>query len=111
MKFLETIFTKFPMVVKLICIALLVVLIVCDIISLIKNGNTVVDPMSYAMILILICIEEVTGSRDKIIEEVKREKNVYLISTSNDKVRKFNPDAKAKTKTTRSKTDSKSETK
>ena len=57
MKFLETIFTKFPMVIKLICIALLIILIVFDLISLIKNGNTIVDPISYVIILILICIE------------------------------------------------------
>lgn len=88
MKFLETIFTKFPMVVKLICIGLLIVLIVFDLISLIKNGNTIVDPISYVMILILICIEEIKSNS---------EKNVYLISTSNDKVRKINRDAKAKT--------------
>lgn len=88
MKFLETIFTKFPMVVKLICIALLIILIVFDLISLIKNGNTIVDPISYVIILILICIEEIKSNS---------EKNVYLISTSNDKVRKINRDAKAKT--------------
>ena len=88
MKFLETIFTKFPMVVKLICIGLLIILIVFDLISLIKNGNTIVDPISYVIILILICIEEIKSNS---------EKNVYLISTSNDKVRKINRDAKAKT--------------
>ena len=98
MKFLETIFTKFPMVVKLICIALLIVLIVFDLISLIKNGNTIVDPISYVIILILICIEEIKSNS---------EKNVYLISTSNDKVRKINPDAKAKAKTTKSKSEAK----
>ena len=96
MKFLETIFTKFPMVVKLICIALLIILIVFDLISLIKNGNTIVDPISYVIILILICIEEIKSNS---------EKNVYLISTSNDKVRKINPDAKAKT--TKSKSEAK----
>ena len=89
MKFLETIFTKFPMVVKLICIGLLIILIVFDLISLIKNGNTIVDPISYVIILILICIEEIKSNS---------EKNIYLISTSNDKVRKINPDAKAKTR-------------
>ena len=102
MKFLETIFTKFPMVVKLICIGLLIILIVFDLISLIKNGNTIVDPISYVIILILICIEEIKSNS---------EKNIYLISTSNDKVRKINPDAKAKTKTIKSKPDSKSEAK
>ena len=98
MKFLETIFTKFPMVVKLICIALLIILIVFDLISLIKNGNTIVDPISYVMILILICIEEIKSNS---------EKNVYLISTSNDKVRKINRDAKDKAKTTKSKSEAK----
>ena len=98
MKFLETIFTKFPMVVKLICIALLIILIVFDLISLIKNGNTIVDPISYVIILILICIEEIKSNS---------EKNVYLISTSNDKVRKINRDAKDKAKTTKSKSEAK----
>lgn len=101
MKFLETIFTKFPMIVKLICIGLLIILLVFDLISLIKNGNTIVDPITYVMILILICIEEVVGSRDKIIEEVKREKNVYLISTNKDNLK-----TKTKSKTTRPKPDS-----
>lgn len=110
-KFIENIFIKFPVYSRVLLWVLLIILICCDIVSLVKTGSLAVEPAIYALIFIVICINEVRDARDEIIEEIKSnsEKNIYLISTNNDKVRKFNPDTKAKTKTTRSKLDSKSE--
>lgn len=111
-KFIENLFIKFPVYSRVLLWVLLIILICCDIVSLVKTGSLAVEPAIYALTFIVICINEIRDARDEIIEEIKSnsEKNIYLISTSNDKVRKFNPDTKAKTKTTRSKSDSKSET-
>ena len=112
-KFIENLFIKFPEYSRVLLWVLLIILICCDIVSLVKTGSLAVEPAIYALIFIVICINEIRDARDEIIEEIKSnsEKNIYLISTSNDKVRKINPDAKAKTTRPKSDSNTKSEAK
>lgn len=70
-KFIENFFIKFPVYSKVLLWALLIILICCDIISLVKTGSLVVEPAIYALIFIVICIDEVRDTRDEIISEIK----------------------------------------
>lgn len=96
--------------IKFLFYAILVIAIICDIVSLIAAGKVAVEPATYALILVAICIEEVIYTRNKIIEEIKGidahiKLNDYLISTSNTKTRYLNakPETEAKAVKTESK--------
>lgn len=88
---------------------MLVIAIICDVVALITAGKVVVEPATYALILVAICIEEVIYARNKIIEEIKGidvhiKLNDYLISTSNAKTRYLNEKSETEGKTTTTKT-------
>lgn len=103
--------------IKFLFYVMLVIAIICDVVSLITAGKVTVEPATYALILVAICIEEVIYARNKIIEEIKGidthiKLNDYLISTSNAKTKYLNtkPETEAgvtKTKTKAVKTESK----
>ncbi len=78
--------------IKFLFYVMLVIAIICDVVSLITAGKVAVEPATYALILVAICIEEVIYARNKIIEEIKGidvhiKLNDYLISTSSAKTR------------------------
>ncbi|MGI7717194.1 hypothetical protein ACNGMK_08100 [Campylobacter coli] len=94
--------------IKFLFYAILVIAIICDVVSLITAGKVAVEPATYALILVAICIEEVIYTRNKIIEEIKGidvhiKLNDYLISTSNAKTRYLNakPETEVKSTTTK----------
>lgn len=94
--------------IKFLFYVMLVIAIICDIVSLITAGKVVVEPATYALILVAICIEEVIYTRNKIIEEIKGidvhiKLNDYLISTSNAKTRYLNTKPGTEAKTTKAK--------
>ncbi|MGI7118424.1 hypothetical protein ACNGEM_07475 [Campylobacter coli] len=96
--------------IKFLFYVMLVLIIICDIMSLITSGKLTIEPATYALILVAICIEEVIYTRNKIIEEIKGidahiKLNDYLISTSNTKTRYLNtkPGTEAKAKESKSK--------
>ncbi|EAJ4655442.1 hypothetical protein CYA84_04340 [Campylobacter coli] len=105
--------------IKFLFYAILVIAIICDVVSLITAGKVVVEPATYALILVAICIEEVIYARNKIIEEIKGidvhiKLNDYLISTSNAKTRYLNTKPETEDKPTKAKavkTESKAKTK
>ncbi|HHI9584822.1 TPA: hypothetical protein ACQCWR_001737 [Campylobacter jejuni] len=91
---------------------ILIISIICDIVSLITAGKVVVEPATYALILVAICIEEVICTRNKIIEEIKGidvhiKLNDYLISTSNAKTRYLNTKSETEAGVTKTKTKAK----
>ncbi|EAL2698625.1 hypothetical protein AZ702_08985 [Campylobacter coli] len=97
--------------IKFLFYAILVIAIICDVVSLITAGKVVIESVTYALILVAICIEEVIYARNKIIEEIKGidvhiKLNDYLISTSNAKTRYLN----TKPETEAAKTESKAKT-
>lgn len=94
--------------IKFLFYAILVIVIICDVVSLITAGKVAVEPATYALILVAICIEEVIYTRNKIIEEIKGidvhiKLNDYLISTSNTKTRYLNAKPETEAKTTKAK--------
>lgn len=94
--------------IKFLFYAILVIVIICDVVSLITAGKVAVEPATYALILVAICIEEVIYTRNKIIEEIKGidvhiKLNDYLISTSNAKTRYLNAKPETEAKTTKAK--------
>lgn len=112
--------------IKFLFYAILVLAIICDVVSLFTTGKVTVDPSTYALILVAICIEEVIYARNKIIEEIKGidvhiKLNDYLISTSNAKTKTLDTEVEAKpakpvkaqtkANTTRTKTKAKTEAK
>lgn len=95
--------------IKFLFYAILVIAIICDVVALITAGKVAVEPATYALILVAICIEEVIYARNKIIEEIKGidvhiKLNDYLISTSNAKTRYLDAKPETEAKTTKSKT-------
>lgn len=94
--------------IKFLFYAILVIAIICDVVSLITAGKVVIEPATYALILVAICIEEVIYARNKIIEEIKGidvhiKLNDYLISTSNAKTRYLNEKSETDVKPTKTK--------
>ncbi|CBJ94282.1 hypothetical phage membrane protein [Campylobacter phage CPt10] len=94
--------------IKFLFYAILVLIIICDIMSLITSGKLTIEPATYALILVAICIEEVIYTRNKIIEEIKGidvhiKLNDYLMSTSNTKTRYLNTKPETEAKTTKTK--------
>ncbi|UZV40537.1 hypothetical protein vBCjeMWX1_0112 [Campylobacter phage vB_CjeM_WX1] len=94
--------------IKFLFYAILVIAIICDVVSLIAAGKVAVEPATYALILVAICIEEVIYTRNKIIEEIKGidvhiKLNDYLISTSNAKTRYLDAKPETEAKTTKTK--------
>lgn len=94
--------------IKFLFYAILVIAIICDVVALITAGKVAVEPATYALILVAICIEEVIYTRNKIIEEIKGidvhiKLNDYLISTSNAKTRYLNAKPETEAKTTKAK--------
>ena len=70
-KFTENLFIKFPVYSKVLLWVLVIILICCDIVSLVKTGSLAVEPAIYALVFIGICIDEVRDARDEIISEIK----------------------------------------
>ncbi|AEF56770.1 hypothetical protein [Campylobacter phage vB_CcoM-IBB_35] len=98
--------------IKFLFYVMLVIAIICDAVSLITAGKVVVEPATYALILVAICIEEVIYTRNKIIEEIKGidvhiKLNDYLISTSNAKTRYLNTKSETEAVVTKTKTKAK----
>ncbi|QXO06401.1 hypothetical protein [Campylobacter phage CJLB-14] len=94
--------------IKFLFYIILIISIICDIVSLITAGKVVVEPATYALILVAICIEEVIYTRNKIIEEIKGidvhiKLNDYLISASNAKTRYLNTKSETEAKLTKDK--------
>ena len=94
--------------IKFLFYVMLVIAIICDVVSLITAGKVVVEPATYALILVAICIEEVIYTRNKIIEEIKGidvhiKLNDYLISTSNAKTRYLNTKSETEAGVTKTK--------
>lgn len=94
--------------IKFLFYAILVIAIICDVVALITAGKVAVEPATYALILVAICIEEVIYTRNKIIEEIKGidvhiKLNDYLISTSNTKTRYLDAKPETEAKTTKTK--------
>ncbi|EDO9117090.1 hypothetical protein GKB13_06880 [Campylobacter coli] len=101
--------------IKFLFYAILVIAIICDVVALITAGKVVMETVTYALILVAICIEEVIYARNKIIEEIKGidvhiKLNDYLISTSNAKTRYLNTKSETETKPTKTKTKTKTKT-
>lgn len=95
--------------IKFLFYVMLVIAIICDVVALITAGKVVVEPATYALILVAICIEEVIYARNKIIEEIKGidvhiKLNDYLISTSSAKTRYLDAKPETEAKTTKTKT-------
>lgn len=89
-KFIENLFIKFPVYSRVILWVLLIILICCDIVSLVKTGSLAVEPVIYALIFIVICINEVRDARDEIISEIKTIFGSKIVKSSK-------PDSKSET--------------
>lgn len=89
-KFTENLFIKFPVYSRVLLWVLLIILICCDIVSLVKTGSLAVEPATYALIFIVICIDEVRGTRDEIISEIKTILGSKIVKSSK-------PDSKSET--------------
>lgn len=89
-KFTENLFIKFPGYIRVLLWVLLIILICCDILSLVKTGSLAVEPAIYALIFISICIDEVRDTRNEIISEIKTILGSKIVKSSK-------PDSKSET--------------